>query len=280
MNLFGPAIRLLRALRYPYKLGLVSLLFVVPLVGLVVLLAQETQAQIRITQAERDGVEYLQPLRRLLEHMQQHRGMSSAYLAGDASFGPRLADKQREITQALAQARAVDARYPQLGLSARLERLVAAWTEVAAQATQGSGAQSVARHTACIAQLLGLMSDAADASALTLDPELDTYYVMDAVVTRLPAMTESLGQARALGSAVAARQAASVEERARLSGLHGAVRNALQGVNRGLGVAMQANPTLGEEMWRIVSQQEADVRAFLELLDAQLIRAPQVTLNA
>jgi methyl-accepting chemotaxis protein len=280
VNLFNPAIKVLRAMKYPYKLGLVSLFFAVPIVALVVLLAQEMESNIAFARAERAGVEYVQPLRQLLEHIQQHRGMTNAYLAGDASFGPRLAEKEHQIAQVLAQAQAMDARHPQFNLSRRLQGFAEEWVGVAARAAHGSMAESFALHTACIARLMGLITDAADASNLTLDPDLDTYYVMDAVVSRLPAMTESLGQARALGAAVTARQAASVEDRARLSGLHGTVRATLQGVNRGLAVAMNANHGLKPRVQAAAGEQDAAVRAFLDQLDGQLIRAPEITVSA
>jgi methyl-accepting chemotaxis protein len=280
VNPFNPAIRVLRAMKYPYKLGLVSLFFTVPIVVLVVLLAQEMETNIAFARAERAGVEYVQPLRQMLEHIQQHRGMANAYLAGDASFGPRLADKEKQIAQVLVQAQAMDARHLEFGLSERLHGFAEEWAAVAAKAPHGTASESFALHTACIARLMGLITDAADASNLTLDPDLDTYYVMDAVVSRLPAMTESLGQARALGAAVAARHMATVEDRARLSGLHGTVRSTLQGVNRGLGVAMGANSVLKPRVQAVAAEQDVAVRAFLEQLDAQLIRAPEITVNA
>ncbi|MCE4535902.1 methyl-accepting chemotaxis protein [Pelomonas sp. P7] len=280
MNPFSPAIKVLHAMKYPYKLGLVSLFFALPIVALVVLLAQETQASIAFTQAERDGVEYVQPLRELLEHMQQHRGMAGAYLGGDASFEGRLAEKERQIAQVLERAQATDARHPEFNLSDRLQALAREWANVAATAAHTSPAESFALHTACISRLMGLLTDAADASNLTLDPDLGTYYVMDAVVSRLPAMTESLGQARALGAAAAARHGATVEERARLSGLHGTVRATLQGANRGLRIAMNANGPLKTRLQAAAAEQDASVQAFLDRLDSQLIRAPEITVTA
>jgi methyl-accepting chemotaxis protein len=49
--------------------------------------------------------------------------------------------------------------------------------------------------------LLGLIAKTADASALTLDPDLDSYYVMDAVTARLPALAHELA---AMGAALGA----------------------------------------------------------------------------
>lgn len=46
--------------------------------------------------------------------------------------------------------------------------------------------ESIARHSPLVADMINFISEIADASNLTLDPELDTYYLMDSIVNRLP----------------------------------------------------------------------------------------------
>ena len=53
-----------------------------------------------------------------------------------------------------------------------------------------------------IRNVLVLMVDIADESELTLDPVMDTYYFMDTVVSKMPAMLEPLGITRARGTGV------------------------------------------------------------------------------
>lgn len=53
-----------------------------------------------------------------------------------------------------------------------------------------------------IRNVLVLMVDIADDSELTLDPVMDTYYFMDTVVSKMPAMLEPLGITRARGTGV------------------------------------------------------------------------------
>ena len=57
-----------------------------------------------------------------------------------------------------------------------------------------------------IAKVLVFMVDVADESQLTLDPVMDTYYFMDTVVTKMPAMLEPLGITRARGTGVLTKQ--------------------------------------------------------------------------
>ena len=77
---------------------------------------------------------------------------------------------------------------------------------------------------------------AADKSNLTLDPDLDTYYLMDTLITKLPALADATGRAADLrvaangGRAVPGVDSARIE----LAVLLGTVRNAAAAVDANL----------------------------------------------
>ena len=52
---------------------------------------------------------------------------------------------------------------------------------------------------------VGLIVSAGDGSKLILDPDLDSYYVMDTLITKLPAMADNTGRAGDLQTIVTAR---------------------------------------------------------------------------
>src|SRR5688572_18968809 len=89
------------------KLGLMGVVFLIPLALLTwrtVVLIDEFR--IEVSRLEARGLEYYAPLRTLLRDLQQHRGMASAWLSGDASFKEKLAVKRSEIERDL---RSIDA---------------------------------------------------------------------------------------------------------------------------------------------------------------------------
>jgi hypothetical protein len=47
-----------------------------------------------------------------------------------------------------------------------------------------------------------VLFQATDGSNLTLDPDIDSYYLMDAVFFRIPDITEAVGQIRGMGNRV------------------------------------------------------------------------------
>jgi methyl-accepting chemotaxis protein len=114
--------------------------------------------------------------------------------------------------------------------------------------TAGSGSNDAstvfAARTPQIQALIDLLGATADGSNLTLDPDLDTYYLMDASVVRLPAMAEWLAQ---LGSPAAGLPATGSSDAAgvRQVATHGAMLKLNQAaLAAGLGKAMQYNPSV------------------------------------
>jgi methyl-accepting chemotaxis protein len=78
-------------------------------------------------------------------------------------------------------------------------------TEIGGLLTIGASvdsAESFARHTRAIGQTIHLITHVADASNLTDDPELDSYYVMNVLIFQGPELAEVVAEARGLGSSV------------------------------------------------------------------------------
>jgi len=77
-------------------------------------------------------------------------------------------------------------------------------SDLLANARDLSADQSFERHTKLIQDTVTLIGDVGDASNLTLDPDLDSYYLMSVVVFQAPELSEALARARGIGVAVAA----------------------------------------------------------------------------
>jgi len=74
-------------------------------------------------------------------------------------------------------------------------------------------AQIFEQHTALVNQLLDLTAHAGDTSNLILDPDLDSFYLMDVVVVKVPDLTETLGLLRDQASGIAAIHTLSEEQK-------------------------------------------------------------------
>lgn len=153
----------------------------------------------------------------LVCHFQQHRGMSSALLSGDRSFRARLDRKAEEIEAlipALQELARIETATPFPCLTSKdLSQFQLHWQALRQKLAGLSVEQSVAQHSFLIAELLEWLAALGESR---VEPVLGERALVRNYLCRLPALTECLGQARALGASVAARHACSAVARVRL----------------------------------------------------------------
>ena len=180
--LFGPATALIGRLRYVHKFVVVGLVLLIPLGFVATAYVGLQREQIAFSAKERGGVAYLAPLVDLTARVAQGR---HAAITSGAAAAP--------VDRELAAVDAVDRRWAStLGTadtwqSAR--RLVLA----AEHSTEPTAARYMSYNVA-MAALSDLMVHVGDASNVTLDSNLDTYYLMDLLRFRLPVLLDNAGR--------------------------------------------------------------------------------------
>lgn len=263
-----PAIHLMERLRYPLKFGLIFLVVLIPLVLLSINLISHIDEGVEVVRHERQGLVLIKAIRQPIEHIQQHRGMTSAFLNGADSFRERILSKRNEIDRLMADLVAVDRELGDgLDTAGKVSLLVQKWEAVKANSMQQEAAVAIQAHTALLADMIGLMSRVADASEITLDPKLDTYYLGDAVVNNLINLTENMGQARAVGSGVAAKGMHSGQSFVRLSVLANNINTYARRSAAGLEAASNANQTIEVKLRNAVASNNRAITEMQTLLE-------------
>jgi methyl-accepting chemotaxis protein len=197
---------MLNDLRIHWKLGLLSAVFLCPVILLTCLLVNQSLRDIAFSAKERDGVSYIAPLR--------DSAVSSALAERDATL--------RSLAAWQASSAAMGERMNLGKAPARVSELV---TKAAGQ----RGADAV-RAMGAIEELIFLVGDG---SNLILDPDLDSYYSMSLVVLKLP---------RALHQIVQVEHARSRPDRLALDARMSELRVTLAGIERDLAGAYRGNP--------------------------------------
>jgi methyl-accepting chemotaxis protein len=171
------------------KLAAIAVVFAIPLGTTTWFLLQEKAIKIDFARNELRGDEYLRAASSLLEATVAYR---SALRSGDAA---RLAAARSAVDSALGNLGRVDS-----GLAGPLQTtpsalagqgrsgsspasLTAAWEQIERSTGSDAGAGAV---DTMVANVRSLISAVGDSSQLILDPDLDTYYVMDALLLRAP----------------------------------------------------------------------------------------------
>jgi methyl-accepting chemotaxis protein len=202
--MFAPAIALMNGLTFSRKFLIIGLLAMIAALIPLGLLIHKLNAGITAANNELTGIGFIQPVNKVVQHLQQHRGLSSGLLSGSQELAPKREAKQKDVEAALA---AVDKTLP-AGLrdGEAWKAINAAWREVADKGLSLAAPDNTAAHTRLIEQVLTFMVTLADAYDLTLDPVLDSYYLMEAAVLKQPVVLERLGRLRALGTGVLAQK--------------------------------------------------------------------------
>ena len=173
-----------------------SVAFAAPLalVGYLWFVAQSDA--IAFSTKERLGVEYSQAVLAVIPLAQHQRRIT---LRGPGVDDAGLAAVKADFTAALKALEAVHGRIgTEIATDAAYKAMLAAGSAVSAPAADAEPVRL--SHGAYLTSLLALVSVAADGSNLTLDPDLDTYYLMDSALGTLPMLAELTARTRGQAS--------------------------------------------------------------------------------
>lgn len=204
MFLFKPAIAIMNRLKYPQKFFLISLLFVLPLALVMNLLLSELDSRIEFTQKEIYGNAYLRPISQLWQYIPQrqlilqnqfYKSLRSINLTAQSEVlqlqTRELDDLQSLIDNEFVSLSNVD---KQLGVTIqtgeRLKDLQLSWQDL----RDMTGFIGFRNHDLLLEKLAQFRVHVVDSSNLILDPDLDTYYLMDASAVKLPEMQKILNK--------------------------------------------------------------------------------------
>jgi len=198
---------------------------------------------------ESRGLEYYAPLLVLLNDLQEQRGLTSIWLSGDASFKARVDAKHEDVEKDVRIVDEIDQRLDgALHTRARWTELSDEIRNLASKTSNVTPSESFERHSRTIEKTIALLTRVGDASNLTLDPDLDSYYMMNILIFQGPELSEVVAQARGLGSRIAANKGSDPDELDQLNRLAILMGFLEKKVDDSLGKISQANPTLKTQM--------------------------------
>ena len=199
---------------------------------------------------EQVGMPAVATVLKLVQLTQQHRGLSSMVLNGAASAQDKRAAVQREVDQSVAAVDAVVARIAAPAVASEWAEIKGGWTALApVVAAKGLAApQSFASHTALLGKLLHLNEAVGDYYGLSLDPERDSYQLIQSAYYQLPYLTEEMGKLRAKGSGLLSAKAATPDERLGVSALAARVNDRLGQMTNAFNKAAAENPEIAAKL--------------------------------
>jgi methyl-accepting chemotaxis protein len=192
----SPGVRLFRAIGFTAKASWVSLSFLLPLLMAMYFLVMASQEQVAFAESERAGIRYVRPLLALIQAAQERRRAASA---NDADAGQTQAQVQSAFDA--LQVRHQDSG-PAMGVAQPFAAVARQHAALLQAPPAGTSDARFAAHTQYIDALLALLQAVANGSQLTLDPELQSFHLMNMAVLRGPVQTENTAKLVAMGALV------------------------------------------------------------------------------
>ncbi|MFN9726536.1 methyl-accepting chemotaxis protein [Acidovorax sp.] len=203
-GVWAPGVRWMRNISFAHKALIICALFMAPLAMSLYFFVASQNDQIQFAKNERHGVAVIARLNAVKAGVLSIRNVTRASLGG-LDLSSRYAAARSETDAALAALeKHVKESGDPLALSERVKELKAAWVETAS-AKNGVDTQGRTVFGPVNKALGSLINEAGDRSGLVLDPDVDSFYIINSMVLVMPSLAENLGQTRGWGAFALAR---------------------------------------------------------------------------
>lgn len=261
----SPGVRLFRSISFKAKALWVVLAFVLPLTMLLQFVWSSANEQVAFARSERLGLTYVRPVLDLVHVSQARRRAATAK-------APDLAELQDKVSAAFERVRAKHVELGgTFGADKRFKALEDRHAELLTAPSAASPDETFDAHTQFIGTALELVRDVADGSQLVLDPDLDTFHMMELSVLRGPIQQENAARMRGMGNLVLKTRELTVSRRDRMlqwRSLAGYIDNDVENAyQRGVG--------FDPEVAKLFDMKGTDTasEAFLAAVDRQIMGA-------
>ncbi len=258
-------------------LGMLALLMVLLPSGLYF---QKLRGEVDVAELEARSSNAVIALNRVVQFLQSHRGLSAGALGGNETLAARRPAVRDNVVSAID---ALDVALKQSGASPailnRWSDMRQRWAplEAGVSSKQLKSAESTKLHTQLIAGVQLLNEELLYEFSLSLDPDADTYHLIQASLVNLPMLAENLGIMRAQGTGFLAQGSLPPEGRATLAALHKRVLEVQGEMQRNLQRAIDVNPAMKAALGSSIDASQQSVKKVTTLADQALIGATDIT---
>ena len=268
---------LLNKLKTWQKLTLIAVMSGLAIPIVLFLYINEKNKKIKFSQYELEGIEYLIPLQLTFELVADHRGLANAVLHGDSALRSELNATRTKADKAFEELARVDAKYDaDLDTSEEFNEIRSTWEQLRDRTLSLSAQDSLDQHQELAERMMLHFRFVSDHSNLTLDPELETFYLGDAVVVQIPQLTEDLDLLRDLGVGILEDKVKTAEDNVRMIILEDNVKKDIEHLDRDLEIAFSEDPELSPLITPVLAKAKKEIGDFLSLVDNDIIGSSEI----
>jgi methyl-accepting chemotaxis protein len=232
--------------------------------------------------AEQIGLPAAAKVLKAIQLTQQHRGLSALLLGNVPGSEEKRAEKQKEADAAYAE---VDTMIKGMGSA----DITQAWSaprsdwEALRAAVAGKTItvpESYAGHVRLLAKLLKVNELVADFYVLSLDPDKDSYQLIQSMYFQMPNLSEELGQLRAKGAGLLAKKDATPAERQSISAIIARVNDRMYQTANSFNKAAAENPVIPTKLGGLMAEATTLAHGLTETATKEIVGAEALTFSA
>jgi len=268
-SFFSPAIALMNRLGYTKKFSLLALVSTVAFAVVVYGFYDTVDKETKTARRELEGLALIGPIFQAVQSLQLHRGLSVVLLSDNETMRGRRAVEERETAQAFE---ALKGKLPpEQRETEGWRNIEAGWERLQKEGLGMAAVDNFAAHTRLIAQLLTFQVEVADEYALTLDPLIDTYYLIDTAINKLPGVLEHLGQLRAYGSGILVRKQHGEKQRENIFKIIGMLDDALSVLEVNLEKTGRYNPAMRSSLLAMSGDIKDSAQRVIGIIESDIL---------
>ncbi|NVK24076.1 MAG: nitrate- and nitrite sensing domain-containing protein [Gammaproteobacteria bacterium] len=216
------------------------------------------------------GLSIIVKIKTLMSLVQQHRGLSSAWLNGDQSKLPILKNMEQKIGLLCGEINETGIE----NINVRWRGFLDHWSRLTRKSHDTDVTNNFKQHTQMISNLLYLLEDEAERAHLTPSaiPELPS---IGFVWRELVSTAESVGQSRAIGTGVATAKSCSSVDKIRLSFLEKHINSTCSDMLKKLTCLEQFS---GQHA-NLLSSAQDKMKRLINTIEHDLIQASKVSID-
>ncbi len=266
-------------LRLSAKFMLLGALALVMVLVPTALYFQQTLQNAAFVKREESAGNAVAALNHLVQTVQIHRGLSAGALGGNEALAQKRPAMREQVVQNISQ---LDTALKSIGASPDMLRewsgIQQHWTAMEQAVSNKSidSAESTRQHTLWVHQALVLNDLMLAEFGLFLDPDADTYFLIQAALVLTPRLSESLGIQRAVGTGFLAQGAISGEGRGHMANEARSTQHLMEDLQRNLDRATSANPIMRKALEEKAQSAQLQAAKALELADKVLVKAQSI----
>ncbi|SDG32208.1 HAMP domain-containing protein [Paenibacillus sp. cl6col] len=278
-KLLSPFTSILSRLKYGQKFMLISVLFIIPIIVLLYEWNATQQTQINFIRGEQAGVEQISEIMPFMLQVQQQRGLINGYLNGNKEAKSTIEAKLQEIAQLIEH---IEAKFRKENLPQSYEKWASIhreWIELRDSYESLKASDSFVRHSKLVEQIEELIVNSADESELSLDNEINSYYLMRLVVQELPALIENSAFIRGTGNGILASRTLTDELKIQLLLREYESKTALVSLNKSLSKIAESQSNINVNLVEKGGQVAHNIQNYLVLLEQEIIHKQEMSMN-